>query len=257
MKNISKKVIIFLFIVLPLTATLFTACENQQSSGEEGYFTIETSYCTLKYPKKWEETVKTDVLNDDTNTVHFSKDGVNVFDITFGDGDTLLGTLKKDGKSTDVYALFNDFKKDDANYNTYMAMQDDVNYITANLEKDYDFAVGKALNEDSGDVYEITTKVVTMKYPERWKEDVTAKEESDGVVFSSGDVKLFTIYFGGDKGEEIGTYKDTVIRLETYKFDKSKMTAEDYQRYSAMQEDVNVLLDALYEEKNFKAALPN
>lgn len=231
---------------------VLAACSDNGSSKD--LTTIETSVCDLKFPSKWEKTVDVDVLDQKTETVRFSMDGVSIFDISFGNGDTLLGTLKKGEETTDVYVLLYELDKKDKNYETYAKVQDDVNVITENLAKDYEFKAGAPLLEDNGETFEIKTSLCPMRYPKRWEDRVTIKAEEKQVSFSCDDTPLFTLYFGGDKGELLGKYDGTELRLYTDKLDSEKLTAKQITEYGAMQEDVNVILQGLYDDKKFEVA---
>lgn len=245
-------------ILLALVAAcmLFCGCSDTGSGNADanGLMTVETSFCDIKFPSKWENTVKVDVLEQSVETVRFSMDGVSIFDITFGKGDTLLGTLKNGAETTDVYVLFYELDNKDKNYETYAKVQDDVNVITENLAKDYSFTPGAPLLEDNGEVFEIKTSLLTLQYPERWKDRVAIEVAEKQVSFSCEGTPLFTLYFGGEKGELLGTYDGTELRIVTDKLDREKLSSEQFAEYSAMQEDVNVILEGLYDDKEFEIA---
>ncbi len=236
---------------------LLAACGDGKKAEEDNdeFFTIETKYADLRYPSKWEDKVKTDILEDGVYTVRFSSNGKSIFDISFNKGDTLLGTLFTDDGNVGVYVRFYELDKKDKSYEDFAAMQDDVNIITENLAKDYDFSIGTPLLEDDGKTFAIETKIVTMYYPQRWKDSVTVKADDKAVAFSCDGTPLFTIYFGSEKGTLLGTYDGTELRLETFDFDKKKLNAAQIGIYEAMQEDVNVILQNLYEDKKFEVSL--
>lgn len=249
MKRLLAVILATLFI-----CGIFAACgdDKKGKEGSDELFTIETEYADLRYPSKWEDKVKVDTLDDNLHTVRVSSDSKSIFDITFTDGNTMLGTLTTDDGPVNVYVLFYELDKKDKNYEDYAAMQDDVNVITENLAKDYDFSIGKPLLEDDGKTFEIETKIVTMHYPQRWKDSVKVEADEKEVAFSCDGTPLFTIHFGAEKGELLGTYNGTKLWLETFGFDKNTLSAEQIAVYEAMQEDVNVILQNLYGDDKFE-----
>ena len=263
MKALTKRTALLTALIIMLSVML-AACEPADSSGattdsatNEDVFVIKTTYCDLKYPAKWEKKIKVDSSEGSDGKVSFLMNDTSVFDITFGDGETLLGVLEKDSKSTDIYVKFYELDEKDKDYDSYAAMQDDVNVITANLEKDYNFKIGTPLLEDDGKTFEVKTSVATLYYPLRWKDTVTINTDENKTEFLCDGTKLFCIYFGGDKGELLGTYNGSELRLETYEFDEEKLSQEQLFTYSAMQEDFNTIFEKLCEDKNFDLALPN
>ena len=249
MKRLLAVILATLFI-----CGIFAACgdDKKGKEGSDELFTIETEYADLRYPSKWEDKVKVDTLDDNLHTVRVSSDSKSIFDITFTDGNTMLGTLTTDDGPVNVYVLFYELDKKDKNYEDYAAMQDDVNVITENLAKDYDFSIGKPLLEDDGKTFEIETKIVTMHYPQRWKDSVKVEADEKAVAFSCDGTPLFTIHFGAEKGELLGTYNGTKLWLETFGFDKNTLSAEQIAVYEAMQEDVTVILQNLYGDDKFE-----
>lgn len=241
-----------IIIALLCVCGLLAACGGNKKDDSKDLITIETEYVDLRYPSKWEDKIKTDILDNSVYTVRFNSDGKNIFDITFNKGDTMLGTLKTDDGDVSVYVRYYELDKNDKNYQDYAAMQDDVNIITENLAKDYDFSIGAPLLEDDGETFAIETKVATLYYPQRWKDTVTVETDDKGVAFSCDGTPLFTISFGSDEGDLLGTYDGTELRLETFDFDKKKLSAKQISIYEAMQEDVNVILQNLYSDKKFK-----
>ena len=103
---------------------------------------------------------------------------------------------------------------------------------------------------DSEDMMEIDSPIGTLYYPVKWKNDVTFQVTDDRVVALHYDDPLFTLYFGGDKGDLFGTVKqqdgtEIALRYEMHDLDSSH---EDYETMSAMQEDINVIFQYLMQE---------
>ena len=75
-------------------------------------FTIETKYCDLHYPEKWENQVFTEITEEgDAYAIQFfaeleDKDSVHIFDIVFdGEDGALTGYFSKDGEEIPVYIV--------------------------------------------------------------------------------------------------------------------------------------------------------
>lgn len=103
-------------------------------------FDIETSIATFKYPLKWQDEVKIDVQD---NKVTFATEEEKLFDLEFGKSEGfLLGTY--DG--TEIHVVTYEIDRDKYSENKYMklsGMQNDVNVIVENLEKDSKFEINK------------------------------------------------------------------------------------------------------------------
>ena len=119
-------------------------------SSDDEVFEINTDYAVLKYPSEYKEIVKTSVTNENPYTISFTteinKTDIKLFDIVFGGSDGYkLGTLKKDGKSIEVYTV--DYSANfstelsDEEMNTLNTLTQKINVVISNLIKDYDFKV--------------------------------------------------------------------------------------------------------------------
>lgn len=110
---------------------------------------IDTPYCKLYYPKKWEESLKVEKKTDQPYTVEFyatinDKDSLHLFDFIFdGKDGVLIGELTtNDGNTVKVnvnsYELEIDKLSDDEKSNLYL-MQEDINYILQKLSTEDNF----------------------------------------------------------------------------------------------------------------------
>lgn len=91
---------------------------------------IEGTPIPIKYPKKWETAVQTEITED---RVKFSNNGTPLFDLVFTECDGyLLGTYK----DTPIYIV--DYE---ASADEQLAMQEDVNVILKYLMNDPDFKI--------------------------------------------------------------------------------------------------------------------
>ena len=99
-------------------------------------FEIETSVAKLYYPTQWKDSVKIDV---EDGAVRFTSGNVKLFDLIFGESDeSLLGTY--DG--TEIHVVSYDIDNKDiteGEHTRLLAMQDGVNVILENLQKDAKF----------------------------------------------------------------------------------------------------------------------
>lgn len=266
-----KKILALLLTALMVFA-LLTACGGKES--EDGAtnteaqkaetvaatdapvvtYDINTDFVTLKYPEEYKDKVDVQIDGSDVYTAKFSCGDVPLFDLTFnGEEGNFLGTIVgDDGEKTVVRVISYDIDKEAENYNDLIAMAGSVNVIIDNLSKDYNFVTAEdAVNIDRDDVYEIETSVVPLYYPTAWKDEVTVEVEDAAVRFSCGDVKLFDVLFGSDKGDYIGSYKDTAVSIITYDLEKENLSSAELTNLRAMQDDVNVVLDNLQKDKDF------
>lgn len=113
----------------------------------------------------------------------------------------------------------------------------------------------KEESDNSEATFSIETRYCNLKYPEKWKDSVQIDiEEKDvySVKFSSDDTPLFTLSFDGGDGNVLGTLKteekNVVIRITTYDIDKEN---KNYENYSVMQNDVNIIIDNLISDYDF------
>ena len=83
-----------------------------------------------------------------------------------------------------------------------------------------------------------------MKYPAKWQDKVEISVSDEGVKFSASGVPLFDLVFAEGDGFLLGTYNGTPIYIVDYPVETEEMLA--------MQEDVNVILQYLIEDSNFK-----
>lgn len=203
-------------------------------------YTISAGGFDLKYPLKWKDKV-TVFTSDDRAS--FSFGDTKLFDITFNsDEGVLFGTIKGD-KNTVV--RFVDYNATGEN-EEMSSMLEDVNVILQNLIKDYNLCVGDDTAVDNNDdTFDIETSLVTLKYPQKWKDKVNVDVTDLGVKFSNNGTPLFDILFSECNGFLIGAYKDTPIYIVTYEAQNEEQ--------NLMQEDINVILNNLMSDSNFTA----
>ena len=93
-------------------------------------------------------------------------------------------------------------------------------------------------------VFDIDTRIVTMKYPAKWREDVQIDVSDDGVRFSNNGTALFDLLFHECDGYLLGSYNGTPIYIIDYPVDDAEQ--------ANMQEDVNVILQYLMDDPSFQ-----
>ena len=253
------KRLLALLLALMMCAGVLTACDGAESSTDETEATtekpkltdevirIKTPYAELCVPKSFENNVTNKVTNQNPYTVTFTtvKDKTPLFDIIFnGKGSVLMGTIVTEDGNTVLRMNVSTLKKDSPNYSENLKYQQGVNTITNHLQEDYDFRVNEEITTEDSATFDIETSLTTLKYPAKWKDKVTVKAEKDKVTFSQGDTPLFELDFKESDGFMLGTYKNTPI----YIVEKPVKTDEQ----KAMQQDVNVIIDNLRKDENFK-----
>ena len=234
------------------TVLSMTACQSEVSEADSGASSSATSdsakdqkeamteiklgELTLKYPEKWKDSVQVKVTE---TTAAFSSKDQKLFDIIIGDSDEYLLGTTADGIS--VHLKTYEVKDDDE----LLAMQEDSNVILNNLIKDYQLSTDNDKPTEPP-CFAIETSVVTLYYPEKWKDEVTVAENDGAVTFSCGDTDLFAILFNSDDGYLLGTYDGVALSLVNYEVTEEK--------HMMMQEASNDVLQHLYEDKKFNSA---
>lgn len=258
------KKIISVLLTFILIGLVFFGCGNKNAEVEEttvkrfaetetenGFVSIETKYCTIKYPDKYGDNLHIIIDDSGIYTVDFLYGEVFVFRIIFGAGNpfSLLGTLTADGEKITVGFLPYSYENEDVNFETYRAMQDDTEVIVENLAKDYDFEVYKD-TAGNDDVFEISFSDVKIYYPSRWKGIITVVTDEKTARFSYYGLKLFDIVTEVSDGVvPIGDYKGRSLFLVDYETDRNSVPTDDRRIISAMKDDINVIIDYLREGK--------
>lgn len=116
----------------------------------EETFEVETNYCKLFYPCKWEEDMR---IETSDSKVEFcgeidGKENIHLFDVVFGEKVGFeLGTLKTNGGNVSISIVSYELQFDDTwneeEKNRMYAMQEDVNVIIQELGKNSDFEMKK------------------------------------------------------------------------------------------------------------------
>ena len=95
---------------------------------------------------------------------------------------------------------------------------------------------------DTADMMSVDSPIGTLYYPEKWKDDVEFQVTDTQLDALYYETPLFTIYFGGDKGDVYGTVQhdgeEITLRYELYDLD---IEDPDIETMGAMQDDINVI----------------
>ena len=219
---------------------------------------ISTPYLDLQLKKSIAENVTYKVTNKNPYTLTFKakKDGTKLFSLIFdGTGDDLLGTIIGEDKNTVLYVNMFELDNKSEDYQEYTSYQMGVNDILNRLSKDSSFISGEIVEDEDKSTFDINTDIVTLKYPNKWKDKVDIDVSDKAVMFSFKGVKVFDIYFGEvEDGSLIGTYNQTPIFVLSYLPDNSKLSDEELSEYSEMQYDVNRIINNLKKDKKFKSS---
>ena len=119
------------------------------SSTEEKTYTIDTKYVKLTYPEKWKDSVRYEINEQEPYTVTFYMTSgaieLPLFDLVFGEsGDYKLGTLTTDQETVSLYVNHYEMENvgmTNEDYESWVAMSEDINVIIAELVNDYDFQI--------------------------------------------------------------------------------------------------------------------
>lgn len=239
MAQLKNKKMIQVAIVLGcilLAVVFFLPEETIVPGSNTGDITIETEYCDLYYPARWEDIVKIDVQgNRIVFQADFQRKGIlPLFDISFGDADgTLCGTIEtKNGETMDVcltvHSLSPKVKLKQENLDVLYAMLDDVNYLCGKLPIVKPSQSGP-IQQMQAENIEISTPYGTLTYPGIWQ-PYLRMNVSDNVIYSiefyanvedHPEQHLFDVYIGPylNGQYQMGLTEDgTVVTLDLLRY---------------------------------------
>ena len=170
-----------------------------------------------------------------------------------GTGDNLIGTITGKDKNTVVYMNVFDLDSNSENYEEYSSYQMAMNDIANSLLDNKNFVSDEVIEYEDNSTFDIKTNIVTLKYPNKWKNKVNIDVSDEAVIFTFKDTKLFDIYFKDiENGSKIGTYNKTPIFVISYLPDGNKLSEEEMNEYTEMQYDINEIVNNLKKDKKFK-----
>ena len=247
----------YVVVAAALIAVLLAACGSQSDGKPENaatvdsagvkYNIIETPYANLRVTEDFDENVAHKETGKEPYVLTFSskKDDTELFSIVFnGKGNTLFGTIVGEDANTVIHTNLVKLDENSENYETNRAYQDKLKDILSCLTADYEIILGEEVDHETTSDFDIETPVVTLKYPNKWKDKVKVEVTDDSVKFSNDGTPVFDLVFKETKGYLLGTYKDTPIYMVEHPVKNNEQ--------AAMQQDVNVILKYLMQDPNFK-----
>ena len=217
----------------------------------DGYFAVPTQYGAIFVPERYFGAISASVKDSDPNTVEFidAEDGTGLFRILFGKETSIpVTTMNKNGTEVEVFAEFCELDPTADNHDRHLEYQEVLNDIISYFENGPE---SPDSTDDKNSVFDIETAFMTLKYPAKWRDKVTVDVTDLEVSFRCGEHRLFDVLFGSENGFCVGTLRGMPIYIQTYEFDESSMTEEEFLELCEMQEDMNVLIDRLAEVDEF------
>ena len=197
---------------------------------------------------------------------------VRMFDISLGEGSG--GNMGKvttpDGEvplNITIYSLTGDETWTDGEFITVQAMQDVVNEMieqmapkTDSVQSEAPVFVEQPAEVDTVHNMKIVTPYCTMYYPARWNSTMYYEHDDSqediykvhvyGRVSETESQLLFSIYFGGDEGDQLGAVMNSEgipvpVNLLLNQLELDGLNEEDAELLCAMQEASNELVEKL------------
>lgn len=238
---------------------------------------IHTPYGTLNYPEGLADFLLVINTSQQPYTLEFyavmeEKQELRLFDISLGDGSGgNMGTvMTSEGEiplNVTIYTLAMDQTWSESEVTTVYAMQDVVNEIIEQMTPDNEEGqtkspvISQQPDEDSTvHNLEIETPYGTLYYPARWSNTVScvnddSQEEVYKVHFYSRvegleNQLLFSIYFGGDEGDQLGAVMSSEeipvpVNLVMGQLQLEGLNESEKELLCEMQEAANQLIDRI------------
>ena len=242
---------------------------------------IQTPYGTLHYPEGLADHLIVANTCEEPYTLEFyaamdNKREVRLFDISMGKGsggniglvETPVGEVPV---NVTIYTLEKDESWTEGEFITAQAMQDVINEIMGSWklkegqQKEDQKNTAPVISEqpvttDTVNNLEIETPLCTLYYPARWighiRYECDDTQEDVYKVFFYGEVEgqksqlLFSIYLGGDEGEQLGAVMNAdgipvPVYLLMAELDLSGWDEADAALLYSMQEESNQLIEKL------------
>lgn len=238
---------------------------------------IQTPYGVLKYPEELADLLTIAKTSNDPYTLEFyavieDRKEIRLFDVAFGEGSGgNMGNVETEqGQvplNVTIYTLSFDASWLEGEIITAQAMQDAVNEMIEQLKPVAESQqsvvpeVFQQPDEDSAlDNLRIETPYCMVYYPAKWSEYISyeyddTQEDVYKLNFYSSmyglePVYLFSIYFGGDEGEQLGAVMSeegipVPVNLIMAELDLSYWSQSDASIIYSMQEASNQLIEKL------------
>lgn len=238
---------------------------------------IQTPYGALSFPEELSDHLLVANTCQQPYTLAFyavmeGKHEVRMFDISLGEGSggnmgkvtTLEGEVPL---NITIYSLTKDETWTDGEFITVQAMQDVVNEMIEQMAPKTDSAyseesvfVEQPAERNTIHNLEIVTPYCTMYYPARWNSTMYYEHDDSqediykvhvyGRIGGSESQLLFSIYFGGDEGDQLGAVMNSEgipvpVNLLLNQLDLDGLSEDDEELLCAMQEASNELVEKL------------
>lgn len=241
---------------------------------------IQTPYLTLSYPDALSDNLRIVNSGSSPYTLEFyalleGKAAQRIFDVAIGEGAAgVVGVFETDAGQLPVGVTVYRFEPDES-WNegeiiTIHAMQDGANDLIDQLplvqepaQEETPLVADAPEKSNVVNYMKFRTPYCTLQYPAVWKDRVSV-EQGEEDVFGIGVYKvrfygqaesrqkqlLFSVLFGGDEGEQLGTVtndqNETVsVNIQMEELNLSGWPEEDAAALYAMQEAVNQLIEQL------------
>lgn len=265
-------------VVLLVCGTLFVFSQKKgkdlpaaetASEPERMDISVETPYCTLHYPGKWQDSIQYEVKQAEEVTVSFactSSDNqkYSLFDVVFNHKpNEAVGMISmEDGSEIHVhiftYELDSDGLQSESEIYDFYAMQEDLNYLIAKLpltESGADTEAGlpfAGLEDSSEDAF-VETPYGRLVYPGELQSvmhvECTEAEQYVASFWwqknSRERIRLFEICFGKSEEQAYGVLKDSGVPVYVKIFDVDplqELNQSDLDMALRLQETVNDIL---------------
>lgn len=238
---------------------------------------IQTPYCALSYPEGLTDLLLVIKTSEQPYTLEFyavmeGKEELRLFDISMGagSGGNMGVVMTPEGEiplNVTIYTLTMDETWSEGEITTAYAMQDAVNDIIEQMapnteENQPEAPIISEQPDEDGTInnLEIETPYCVLYYPARWAGTVScvnddAQEEVYKVHFYSRmqgqeDQLMFSIYFGGDEGDQLGVVmgSDGVpvpVYLVMGMLQLDGLSEDEVALICAMQEAANQVIERL------------
>lgn len=281
MKQMVKKYVMVIVMCL-VVLHIFTGCTSEKNDIDKIKKETEilTPYCTLEFPKEWQEYMTYKESEDKgvfTENFYCSigKKQARLFAVHFGETSEgeLLGNLKFEEEMIPIYieifTLSDKTDWTDEEKNIIAEMTEAVNEVIQSIKKNKSFSEAKDTGERGVeyDYIEIETPYCTLKFPDKWEQYLEYEINDENSVFSieffanikQQKKKIFTVNFG-DTNEKDGVgYIKTEkmempvsVKIEEIVLDDS-WTEKEKDILYAMGECVNDVIQSIVSDEAYES----